>query len=287
MKAKQLYESLDKEFELDKLNEDEWSFLDLGDYVTESFKRTRMGLVLDHATEIQKVYTAVFPSEHVLDQILATGEREVLLFTHHPMIWEADKGGFPFRNIPAAYLEKLKEREISYYSIHVPLDRNGPYGTTASFARALEIETEREFFEYFGAMVGIIGKTECKSVSEMSGKVKDLVGHQVKTWSYGDPKISNQRVALTAGGGNDPDLAEEIAGTDVRTYITGVTRKNPDWEPSLKFHEVCEEHRINVIAATHYSTEKFACIAILKFFESLALPSKFVEDSPSFLDYGE
>ena len=185
------------------------------------------------------------------------------------------------------YLEKLKERDISYYAIHVPLDQNGPYGTTASLARALEIETEREFFEYFGAMVGIIGKTECKSVFEMSGKVKDTVGHLLKIWSYGDPKIANQKVALVAGGGNDPDLALEIAETDVRTYITGVTRKSPDWEPSLKFHEICQEHRINVIAATHYSTEKFACIAVQKFFETLGVPSEFVEDEPSFYDLGE
>jgi putative NIF3 family GTP cyclohydrolase 1 type 2 len=285
MKAKKLYESLDKEFEIDKLNEDEWSFLDLGDYITESFKKTYKGLVLDNSKEIQKVYSAVFPSEHVLDHILSTGERDVLLFTHHPMIWDPRQEGYPFTNIPAKYLEELKERKISHYSIHVPLDRNGPYSTTASFARALDIETEREFFEYHGVMVGIIGKTECKTMSEMSGKVKDLVGHEVKIWSYGDPDISNQRVALVAGGGNDPDVAQEVTDAGVKTYITGVTRKNPAWEPGLRFHEICKENRINVIAATHYSTEKFACMAVLKFFETLEMPSEFVEDSPSFQDY--
>ena len=286
MKAERLYESLDNEFELDKLSEDEWSFFDLGNYVTESFKKTRMGLVLDHTKEIQKVYTAVFPSERVLDNIIATGERNILLFTHHPMVWDPTIVGYPFTNIPSKYLKLLKEREISFYAIHVPLDRNGPYSTTASLARALEVETEREFFEYFGAMVGIIGKTECKTLFELSGKIKDLVGHEVKIWSYGDPKISNQKVALIAGGGNDPDIAKEIVEAGVNTYITGVTKKNPDWEPSLKFHEMCEEHRINVIAATHYSTEKFACIAVQKFFETLGVSNEFVEDEPLFDDYG-
>ena len=287
MKAKQLYKSLDKEFELDKLSEDEWSFFDLGDYVTESFKKTRMGLVLDHSKEIQKVYTAVFPSEHVLDHIIATGERKILLFTHHPMVWNPTIAGYPFTNMPSRYLKLLKEHEISYYAIHVPLDRNGPYSTTASLARALKIETEREFFEYYGAMVGIIGKTECKTVFELSEIVKTLVGHKVEILSYGDPKISNQKVALVAGGGNDPDIAKEIVEAGVNTYITGITRKNPDWEPSLRFHEICEEHRINVIAATHYSTEKFACIAVQKFFKTLGVPNEFVEDAPSFDDYGE
>lgn len=84
MKAKKLYRSLDKEFEIDKLDEDEWSFFDLGDYTTESFKKTKKGLVLDNSTEINKVYTAVFPSEPVLDYIIASGAEDTLLFTHHP-----------------------------------------------------------------------------------------------------------------------------------------------------------------------------------------------------------
>ena len=285
LKAKKLYESLDKEFELDMLNEDEWSSLDLGEHITEGFKKTRMGLVLDNSKEIQKVYTAVFPSERVLDTILSSGERNVLLFTHHPMIWDTSHCGFPFRNISTEYLEKLRERKISHYSIHVPLDRNGPYSTTVSLARNLEIETKREFFDYFDVKVGIIGKTHCKSLSEMSEKVKDLVCHQVKVWSYGSPEISNQKVALVAGGGNYPEIAEELAETDVKTYITGVTKKNPDYEPSLRFHKVCRDNHINVISATHYSTEKFACISVRKFFDTLGVSSEFVEDEPSLIDY--
>ncbi|MGD9395777.1 MAG: Nif3-like dinuclear metal center hexameric protein [Candidatus Thorarchaeota archaeon] len=285
MKAEKLYESLDKQFELDKLHEDEWSSLDLGEYITDNFKQTWMGLVLDNAKEVEKVYTAVFPSERVLDKILSSGERNVLLFTHHPMIWDHSTGGYPFRNISSEYLEKLKEQAISHYSIHVPLDRNGPYSTTASLARALEIETEREFFDYHGVMVGIIGSTECKTVLEMAEKVKELVGHNLKIWNYGTPQISNQKVALVAGGGNFPEIVEELAETDVRIYITGVTRKNPNWEPGLRFHEICKENKINVIGATHYSTEKFACIAVLKFFETLGLSSAFIEGEPSFDDY--
>ena len=179
----------------------------------------------------------------------------------------------------------LKEGRISHYSIHVPLDKNGPYSTTVSLAQALEIKTEREFFEYHGVKVGIIGKTECKSIFELSALVKEAVGHLLKIWVNGPPQIANGNVALVAGGGNYPEIVEELAETDVKTYITGVTIQNPDYEPSLRFHEICQEHKINVIAATHYSTEKFACIAVQKFFQDLGLPSEFLEDDPSFEDY--
>ena len=59
----------------------------------------------------------------------------------------------------------------------------------------------------------------------------------------------------------------------------------PEYEPSMRFHEICKKNKINVIAATHYSTEKFACIAIQKFFEDQGLPSEFLDDDPSFDDY--
>jgi putative NIF3 family GTP cyclohydrolase 1 type 2 len=285
MKAEKLYESLDKEFELDRLQEDEWSLLDLGNYMTESFNQKRMGLVLDNATEIKKVYTAVFPSELVLDKILTSGERDVLLFTHHPMIWDNSTGGFPFKNIPSKYLERLREQAIAHYCIHVPLDRNGPYSTTTSLAKVVGIETEREFFDYHGVKVGIIGRTEFKTVSEIARKIEDLVGHRLKVWDYGRPEIANRKTALVAGGGNYPEIAEELAETEVRTYITGVTMKVSDYEPSLRFHEICQDYKINVIAATHYSTEKFACIAMQKFFKTLGVPSEFIEGTPSFFDY--
>ena len=100
-------------------------------------------------------------------------------------------------------------------------------------------------------------------------------------------KGSGHKVAVVGGGGNYPQIAEELGELNIRTYITGVTMKVPSYEPSLIFHDICKSHGINVIGATHYSTEKFACIAVQKFFDTLGVPSEFVEDDPSFLDYGE
>lgn len=156
---------------------------------------------------------------------------------------------------------------------------------SASLARVLDIEREKEFFEYYGVLVGIIGKTKHKSLSDLAKRFEATVGHRIKIWEYGSSEIPDQRVALVAGGGNDPDVAKSVVDAGVKTYITGVTQKNPGWELSLKFHEICEENEINVIGCTHYSTEKFACIAVQKFFEKLGLPTEFVEDETNFIDY--
>ncbi len=285
MKAEEICRRLDLEFEIDKIEEEEWGLFNLGDFVTESFKLNRKGLVLDFASEVERVYTAVFPSERVLDQIFKTNVTDALLFTHHPMIWETPVEGFPFRNIPINYVEEMKERRISYYAIHLPLDRVGPYSTGMSMARSFGIHPVDEFAEFNNIMVGIIGTTECDTVHELVAKVKDAVGHDVKLWNYGNSQIPDQKVATVGGGGNYPQIAKELGELGVRTYITGVTMKVPSYEPSLIFHEICKDNKINVIAATHYSTEKLACIAVRKFIEGLGIPSEFVEDKPSFGDY--
>ena len=41
--------------------------------------------------------------------------------------------------------------------------------------------------------------------------------------------------------------------------------------------EFSQENEINIIGATHYSTEKFACISMVKYFESLGIPAEFLE----------
>jgi putative NIF3 family GTP cyclohydrolase 1 type 2 len=285
VKAEEVYRKLDKEFEIDKIDEEEWGLFDLGSYVTESFMKTRKGLVLDFTSEIERVYTAVFPSKSVIDQILETNVTDALLFTHHPMIWDTSVEGPPFRNMPAEYVKELKERRISYYAIHLPLDRNGPYSTGMSLTKGLGIEPVGEFAEFNDILVGVIGVTECKTIPELAAKVRDVVGHEVKLWNYGTSNIPNQKVALVGGGGNYPQIVEELGESDIRTYITGVTMKVPSYEPSVVFHDICKKYEINVIAATHYSTEKFACIALQKFCDDMGMPSEFLDDEPSFNDY--
>ena len=118
-----LIEKLDKDFILEGLT-DEWNNLDLGSHTTEIWKKRKMGLLLDNSDEITKVYTAVFPEEKVIEEILSRNEKNVMLFTHHPMIWKMEEGKHPFSNIPEKYLNKMKENKISMYSLHVPLDKN-------------------------------------------------------------------------------------------------------------------------------------------------------------------
>ena len=283
MNAKELYQRLDKDFDLAHCRDD-WSSMDFNEYISDNFKQRYMGLVLDNSGKIERVYTAVFPSDKVINEILDSGEKDVLLFTHHPRVWDINRAAGTFKDIGKDLLARMKDNRISLYSLHTPLDRVGEYATNVSFGRALGIKREKDFDSYYGFPAGIIGRTETSTVDELARKVEKAVGHKIKIWNYGDEAIKDHYVAIVTGGGNDLEALEELYGLGVNTFITGVTRPSKDFPPALKSHEYAKEKGINIIGATHYSTEKFACIAMVDYFKKLGLPAEFIPDKPDLND---
>lgn len=87
MKASQLYQHLEKDFITPEMS-DEWAqYMDsITDFLCDNFKKRSMGLVCDFATQIKKVFTAVFPSSEVMQRILDVGAQDAMLFVHHPSI---------------------------------------------------------------------------------------------------------------------------------------------------------------------------------------------------------
>ena len=275
MKAKKLYKQLDFDFELDSCKDD-WAAMDYNEFISENFKNRYMGILLDNSVEIDSIYTAVFPSNKVLNQILELNKENILLFTHHAMTWDI-RNTPVFQNIDRELLLKLKHKKISIYTLHVPLDKNGEYGTTSNLAKALEITPEVEFYEYFGVRVGVIGRTGLNTPEELANKLSAVVGHKTKLWKYGSDNITEQKVALVAGGGNNLEGIEEIIELGINTYVTGITAHN---EFSKEVHDLEKKHEVNLIGGTHYSTEKFACISMCNYFEGLGLNCEFIEDNP-------
>lgn len=278
MKATTLYQHLEKDFIFPELSDDWAPHMDsVADFLSENFKKRSMGLVCDFANEINKVYTAVFPTKEVMKKILDEGTSDAMLFVHHPSIWDIRKAPEVFQQMNKELLGKFKDRRISIYNLHVPLDNFGEYSTSVTLAKALGIEPEKSFAPYFGSMCGVLGKTDVETVQDLKEKFQKVVGHEVKAYNYGSNEIKNKTVAIVAGGGNDVETIKEIAKAGVNTFVTGITTKN---DHSKKAHDFAEKYKINVLGGTHYSTERFTCIAMVDYFKKVGLPSEFIEDKP-------
>ncbi|MBW3019770.1 Nif3-like dinuclear metal center hexameric protein [Candidatus Woesearchaeota archaeon] len=278
MKATKLYSILEKDFITSNMSDNWFEYMgSISEFVCDNFKKRSMGLVCDFTKEINKVYTAVFPSEDVMKKIITDDVTKAMLFVHHPSIWDIRKAPDIFYQMDKKLLQEFKKRNISIYNLHVPLDHFGKYSTSVTLAKALNIKPEKPFAPYFGALCGVFGKSSFDNITDLKNKLEEVVGHKVKLYKYGDDKIKDNKVALIAGGGNDLDMLKEISNENVNTFITGITIKN---DFSKKEHSFSKKHKINILGGTHYSTEKFACKEMVKYFKKQGLESEFIDDDP-------
>jgi putative NIF3 family GTP cyclohydrolase 1 type 2 len=276
MKAKILYDRLENDFISSELS-DIWAkyMVPVYDFLTENFKIRSMGLVCDFAKEITKAYSAVFPTDKILQQIIDSGTTDAMLFLHHPSIWDI-RTTPTFKQMNPVLVKKLQEHRISIYNLHVPLDNYSDYSTSKTLADALDIEVVKPFAQYRGGLAGVIGKTKCKTVEELNTDFAKAVGYSIKLYLYGDSVIDGN-VGIIAGGGNIMETVTELLDNNVKVLISGITVNN---DISSEVHRCEKANRINVLGGTHYSTEKFACIKMCSYFESLGLESEFMHGEP-------
>jgi putative NIF3 family GTP cyclohydrolase 1 type 2 len=278
MEASKLYEQLEKDFIFPELVDD-WSkeTFDISDFICDQYKKRFMGLVCDNTQKINKVYTAVFPSIKVMQSVLDKNETDIMLFVHHPAVWDIRKAPQVFQPMDKDLLKFFKNKRISIYNLHVPLDNFSDYSTSVSLANKLDIKIDKKIVPYHGAMAGIIGTTEFKNIKDLKAKFELIIGHKAGFYKNNGDEIKNQKIAVVAGGGNDLEILKEVFDEGVNTFITGITAKN---NHSKLAHDFSKENKINVLGGTHYSTEKFACIAMCQYFQKNNLPSEFIDDFP-------
>jgi len=274
MKSNKLYEILNKKFILPELSDDWYQYMTvLEDYICDSFKQTNMGVMCDFTNEIKEVYTATFPSKRAINKLLNSGVKDAMLFVHHASDWDS-RNRYPLSHISLDDIRSLKENRISIYCIHVPLDNFSEYSTGNSFAKNLSLKVEDKFGNYRGSKCGVLCRAEYKEIDDLIDQISKVVNHKVKLYAYGSKNIKDSRVAIITGGGNDIQMLNEVNQQNINVYVTGVT----NLEMTKQAHDFAKEKKINIIGATHYSTEKFACIEMIKFFEQYGIESRFLDD---------
>lgn len=238
------------------------------------------GLLLSNAQVIDKVYTATFSSEEVLGKLRRQGAHDCLLFTHHP------GAQHPESEPPVYFSDRdkhyMKENRISHYSMHLPLDQLGPYAPGIALAGEMELTPYSSFFEEGGAMMGMICTGPFQTVQQVLDKTELVVEHKCRLYQYGEENLQDGKIALVAGGCEGADIYEKLRKAGVRLFVTGVGTKEADWfAPS---HEAARQQGVSILAAGHYSTEKFALKSVCRFFEERGLKAEFIEETPLLMD---
>jgi putative NIF3 family GTP cyclohydrolase 1 type 2 len=216
-----------------------------------------------------------------MQSIIDRNETDALLFLHHPSTWDIRNAPVVWQVMDREQLRQFRERNISIYNLHVPLDNYGEYSTSATLAGTLGITDLMPFYEYFGGLAAVFGKTEYSTVQQLRERFTEEMGHEASLYRYGTDDIKNGTVAVAAGGGNIPDLLAEIADAGVNVLVTGITVNRGTAGPA---HDFAREKGINIMGGTHYTTEKPACQAMCGYFQELGLPAEFIDGTPGLED---
>lgn len=291
MNAADLATQLDNHLHLDRFPTDDFAILPqfcreaaipIEEYATASFLKRFNGLMLDNADQIARVFTLVFPSDHVLAEVerRAAGE-PALIFTHHPMDMETSgRGLIP---ISTEWLRRLRQARISLYAAHAPLDCHETASTSRALARAIAVPADATFADYFGGHAGVHGRIEPTSFEEFSERVRRACGlDHLETKANGDRVV--RHVAVVAGGAAYPPIMQEAVDAGCDTYITGDfrVRHGGPWaeEHRPQFDAFVETVPLNLIGASHYATESLVLRDdMLTLFRELGLDAEFVPQS--------
>jgi putative NIF3 family GTP cyclohydrolase 1 type 2 len=182
------------------------------------------GLMIKGTPEVKNIYLAVFPTKDVLERFIENGESGDLLFMHHPLLMECGDPngdwGRGFVPIEESLLDQLRNKGLSVYTCHIPMDYHESLGTSQAIAKALNVDiTERFIHDEKHGCIGIIGNVQPINSEDLQRALIHIFDIPYVDFE-GRKKVIN-KVAIVAGCGDKThwmQLAEDY-GADA--YISG------------------------------------------------------------------
>lgn len=252
-------------------------------YFIEKFLENFHGLMIKNSGEIKMVYLTVFLSEEILNKIFRNNERDILIFSHHPMFMETSSRGF--LPLEEKYFLEMKRRKISVYSLHSPLDVNEEISTSKSIAKKLSLKNLRRCAPWQGGLSGVYGELpQAINFEDFIKRLKIIFG--IKECHFIRKYDDVFRVGIIAGGGTNIEDIKGIIRLGCDTYLTGdffSKVKNEYGEAERKkFKSMKNNLNVNLIECSHYATEKIVILnEIAKLFGLYGLNTIFIEqDNP-------
>ncbi len=292
MKLGTLKSELDNLFEIDKYSPDlpfskalprlyAEKGIDPSLFFTKKFLRSFHGLMIENGSEINKVYGTVFLDRGVIDKIFKKNEKNVLIFSHHPM--EDETAGAGFTALDLDYLEKMKKLNISVYVLHTPFEMNKEISVTGSVNSALGLRNVKysknrdyDFLLPYGEL------EEAVDFEEFIVGLKKLFG--VRKINSLKKLDSVKKIAVLSGGATDINFIRRAMELKCDTFLTGEyynKLKMPFGEEERRiFKKERKNININLIECSHYATEKLVFLReIPDLFNKLRIPYEFIEQN--------
>ncbi|MAG78438.1 hypothetical protein CL616_03675 [archaeon] len=243
-----------------------------------NYLKNNQGLMQANGSIVNGVYCAVFPSEDVFDYLNVEKISDAILFVKHAMEWEELGRGFvPLKD---RQLEFLKNRRISLYSAHAPVDNNKTFAPSVCFARQLEHNIVDELAEKGRNYGWVLEVPEGITYDQFYQCLLGVTGLK-NTQKYNHHDLV-KRIAVTAGGGDYISTLEQAFTKECDTYVTGILFfRGSDYarEQNPIFVDRLKEIGLNGFGVSHYLSEVEGIKTLANLLnEILSVPVRFIEE---------
>ncbi|MDM5156939.1 Nif3-like dinuclear metal center hexameric protein [Bacillus sp. DX1.1] len=221
------------------------------------------GLMMKGAETVNTIFLAVFPTDDVLEKFITQAQPGDLLFMHHPLVMECGdplgKSGRGFVSIPPRYLQAIKEKELSVYTCHVPMDHHQTYGTSIAIAKALQAHVVDGFcYDGTDEPVGLICEISETTTSVLEQHLQEMFEIPYIDFE-GKRHEAITKVAIIAGCGDKVDLLKEAETKGAQAYITGEIHCHIDNEYGQYKYSLIEDYvtqtNMSLIGVSHSASE--------------------------------
>jgi putative NIF3 family GTP cyclohydrolase 1 type 2 len=220
-----------------------------------TFLQSFHGLMILGSPNVERIYSAVFLSDEIVAKVAARGAKNALLICHHPLAMETSNRGF--LPLSEASFATVRERGVSVYILHTPLDVHVEISTSGALARELGVEPLGRYDGVPGGLAGVYGRLPAptaldvlvQSVREVSG-VPDV--HFV-------PVRPNAQAIAVLGGGTDVRGIQEAKALGCDAVVTGTYHNQVQNEIGRRYRQEFDRFRdalaISLIECSHYASE--------------------------------
>ena len=227
------------------------------------------GLMIKGDKNVEKIFLAVFPTDKVLERFIDESNSGDILFMHHPLLMECGdpngQWGQGFVPIKEKYIKQIKEKKLSVYTCHIPLDCHKQLGPNIAIAKMLNVKVDKsskmknEYVLYCN-----IEKTNTHNLIYSLKNIFEIPYVDFEGQNLEDV----QRIAIVAGCGDVVDWMKEAEENGVQAYITGEIHCHIDNAYGNQKYKQMKEYASNtsmsLIGVSHSASEYLVHKTLIK-----------------------
>lgn len=233
-------------------------------YFEKDFVKRLNGLMIKGSETVNNIYLSAFPTPDVITKFLDQAKEGDVFFAHHPIYMSCGdphgRVGDGWKCILPKYLDQFKKRNLSYYSLHSPLDYHSEVGTRAAIIKSLNAEILEDFYDDGRGPHGAICQINPVLLSELEKRLIQIFDIEYLDKSGRtdkDHKVS--KLAVVSGSADNTDLMKIAQDKGVDVYIAGEVNSRFDTEfgreNQKKIDKFMKQTKIPFIGVSHSASE--------------------------------